>query len=84
MKHCVLFHRFAYMNFVFKLLCRIKLILIFAFLIETNYVCFFIEAVEQLRENLDDLEHIGAENDDIEFLRQILEDHSLINIIDVC
>lgn len=72
------------MNFVFKLLCRIKLILIFAFLIETNYVCFFIEAVEQLRENLDDLEHIGAENDDIEFLRQILEDHSLMNIIDVC
>ncbi|XP_025093286.1 MAGUK p55 subfamily member 6-like isoform X1 [Pomacea canaliculata] len=41
------------------------------------------EAVEQLRENLDDLEHIGAENDDIEFLRQILEDHSLMNIIDI-
>lgn len=43
----------------------------------------FSEALEQLHDNVDDLEVAGAENRDIEFLRQLLEDPSLMKIVDV-
>ncbi|KAK7490884.1 hypothetical protein BaRGS_00017940 [Batillaria attramentaria] len=41
------------------------------------------EALEQLRESVDDLGRVGAENRDLDFLKQILEDPSLFKVVEV-
>lgn len=41
------------------------------------------EAVEFVRDNVSQLEDVGADNRDLEFLRQIFDDPSLLTVVDV-
>lgn len=41
------------------------------------------EALEQLRDNVDELGDVGAENRDLDFLKHLLEDPTLFKVVDV-
>lgn len=46
--------------------------------------CFPVsDALEQLRDNVDELENVGAESRDLDFLKQLLEDPSLLKVVEV-
>jgi hypothetical protein len=46
-------------------------------------MCVFSEAVEYLRDNAEQLQDVGADNRDMDFLRHILEHPALLKIVDV-
>lgn len=43
----------------------------------------FLDAVEHLRDHVEELGDIGADNRDLDFLRQIFEDPTLLKVVDV-
>ena len=43
----------------------------------------FSDAVEHLRDHVEELGDIGADNRDLDFLRQIFEDPTLLKVVDV-
>ena len=47
------------------------------------FFSLFLDAVEHLRDHVEELGDIGADNRDLDFLRQIFEDPTLLKVVDV-